>query len=315
MQYRTLGRTGLKVSLLGYGSGGPGRLGQKTGLSSAQQDALIRRCLELGVNLFDTAENYMRSEEILGRALGGVPRSSYILATKWSPRTGGGVKERPDKLVASVEKSLRLLRTDYVDVMQFHGVLPSQYHHVVECFHPTMERLRREGKIRFIGITELFFYGDPRHEALAMALADGPELWDTVMMKYGILNQSAARTVLPLAAEHNVGVLNMGPVRVKLTRPAELEALISEWKGRGLIPPDALPDEDPLGWLVGGDVDSVVSAGYKFAADHPAVSTVLTGTSSIEHLEANAAALAKPCLPDDASRRLAELFGGLSEGV
>ncbi len=135
------------------------------------------------------------------------------------------------------------------------------------------------------------------------------------MLKYGILNQYAAKETLPLAEEHNVGVMNMASVRVKLTRPDELENLTRDWRAQGLIAADALSDTDPLGWLVAGPVDSVVSAGYRFAADHPAISTVLTGTSRIPNLETNASALAEPTLPVTHKRRLVELFGESSEGA
>ena len=84
MHYRTLGRTGLKVSLLSQGTGGPSQFGQNRGLLQAEQDRLIRRCLDLGINLFDTHESYGDSEAILGRALDGVPRDDYILVTKWA---------------------------------------------------------------------------------------------------------------------------------------------------------------------------------------------------------------------------------------
>ena len=87
MHYRTLGRTGIEVSLLSLGSGGAKMLGQADGLTQREQTALVRRALDLGVNLFDTSQGYGDSEAILGRALEGVPRDSYFLATKWPPVT------------------------------------------------------------------------------------------------------------------------------------------------------------------------------------------------------------------------------------
>ena len=92
-----------------------------------------------------------------------------------------------------------------------------------------------------------------------------------------------------------------------------MEQLIQEWKDSGKIPADCLPEKDPLGWLLRDGVDSVISAGYKFAADHPAVSTVITGTASIDHLESNVAALETPRLPAGDSQRIKELFGRIVE--
>jgi L-galactose dehydrogenase len=314
MQYRLLGRTGLQVSLVSLGTGGPSQFGQRTGLSFAEQQALVRRALDLGINLFDTAAAYRESEALLGRALAGVPRDRYILATKCTPfqREQEHVVVAPEAIERQCEQSLRNLRTDVIDIYQFHGVIPPRYHEVVERLYPVMLRLREQGKIRFLGITELFF-SDPAHEMLRMAVLSG--LWDTVMLKYGILNQVAAQEVLPRCQEQNVGVLNMASVRVKLTRLEELQALIRDWVSRGLLPSDALPEQDPLGWLVQGPVDSVISAGYKFAAAHPAISTVLTGTASIAHLESNVAAILGEPLPGAHLRRLQELFGHIVEAA
>jgi hypothetical protein len=113
----------------------------------------------------------------------------------------------------------------------------------------------------------------------------------------------------------SVGVLNMASVRVKLSDPTQLEALLADWKAAGKLPADALPERDPLGFLVHGDVDSVVSAGYRFAAAPEAVSTVLTGTANLEHLSRNVTALLGPPLPEEDAARLRALFGELVEAV
>lgn len=312
MQYRTLGRTGLEVSLLSYGTGGPGGFGRAVGLSAADQARLARRCLDLGINLFDTAEGYGKgaSETDLGRALSGVPRESYYLATKWQHHDGQSesLKDDPAELEKSVDDSLGRLRTDYIDVMQFHGLAPHHYEEVVRRFYPTMKKLHEQGKIRFIGFSE-FLRTDNEHAAITSALNAEPHLWDTVMLKYGILYQWAAKEALPLAEKHDVGVMNMAPVRLSLTKSDELQKLLATWEKEGLIPLDALPSTNPLGWLVRKGVPSVVAAGYKFGADHPAISTVITGTSSIEHLEQNVAAMESPTLDEEDQRRLVEVFG------
>lgn len=312
MHYRTLGRTGLKVSLLSLGTGGASAFGQPAGMEQRDQTALVRRALDLGVNLFDSSVGYGESEAILGRALNDVPREQYILATKWRYQPQEGRPADPAELVDSVERSLRRLETDHIDVMQFHGILVEEYGEVVESLYPAMIQLRDAGKVRFVGFSEQFS-ADPAHEVAVLALNESPGLWDTIMLKYGILNQYAAGEALPLAMEHGIGVINMAAVRAKLPDPKLLEGLIAEWKAGGKVAADALPDADPLEWLLRDGVGSVIEAGYRFAADHPAIATVLTGTASIDHLEANAAAIEEPRLPEPDNARLRELFGHIAE--
>ncbi len=311
LKYRTLGRTGLEVSLVGFGGGGPSRIGQTTHGDEDESHRVLHRALELGVNYFDTAADYSDSEGIIGRAFKDTPRDRYLLGTKFAPNPEpDGKLISPEEMIASCERSLRRLQVETIDVYQFHGVLPGDYRAAVERLYPTALRLKEQGKIRFLGVTE-YFFKDPAHKMLRMALED--DLWDAVMVKYGILNFSADRDVLPMAAGRNVGVLGMSPVRVKLTRPAELEKVIARWKEKGLLPQGALPEKDPLAFLVHGDVPSVVSAGYKFAAAAEALSTLIVGTGNIQHLEANIDAVLGDPLPAEDVQRLRELFGDLAE--
>ena len=312
MEFRTLGRTGLRVSLMSLGSGGGSALGQKVGLSQNEQTALVRRALDLGVNFIDTSPHYFDSETILGKALKGVPRDSYLLTTKWLEVDEGKLVPDPQLLIDSTDRSLARLGTDHVDVMFFHGPLVDDYPTMVERLYPTMEQLRDEGKLRFIGISTRYA-ADPSQAGAEVALKTYPGLWDVVMLKYGILNQHAAKEMLPAAIKHGIGVMNMAALRFKLPDSEQLEELVAEWKDTGQVPSEALPSKDPLEWLLHDGVDSVVSAGYKFAADHPAVSTVITGTANIDHLEANAKALEVARLPTKDTRRLKELFGHIVE--
>src|SRR4030088_1368782 len=102
MQYRTLGRTGLNVSLLGLGSGGASRLGQRYNLSTSETARLVKRALDAGVNLIDPAPSYSESETLLGEALSGVPRAQYVLCTKFQPNQGGALL-MPSDLRTSLE--------------------------------------------------------------------------------------------------------------------------------------------------------------------------------------------------------------------
>lgn len=306
MRYRTLGRSGIEVSLLGFGTGGPTTFTEAT-LSDADKTRLLHRCLDHGVNLFDTSQGYGDSESFLGAALAGVPRDRYLLATKWAYSQEGGLNGDPAALERAVAASLRRLRTDHLDVMFIHGLKPEDYDAVYQRHGAAIERLKESGRIRLAGFSERMGE-DPEHRVTIDALTRHPSFWDVSMLRYGILNQCARDRALPLAARHGMAVMNMSPARYLLPHPQQLAERIAAWKADGSLPPDALPGRDPLGWLAGGAVESVVSAGLKFAADHPAVSTVLTGTRSFGHLDANVRALDDPRLPAADHDRLVRLF-------
>ena len=309
-----LGRTGLDVSLVSLGTGGPSGFGQSRGATSEEQYALVHGALDMGINFFDTAAGYRKSEELLGQTLKDVPRDKYILASKCSLTTS--FQDYSDflpaeRIVEQCEQSLARLGLDVIDVYQLHGVHPDYYQETVERFYPVLDKLRDQGKIRFLGITETFQV-DPSHKMLEHAVPGG--LWDTIMVKYGILNQTAAHRLLPLCIEHDVGVLNMATVRVALATPEALTKLVADWIEKGFLTPNDLPTDDPLGWLVDDVSPNVVAASYKFGAEPPAISTVLTGTANLEHLRENVEAILGPGLPDDKKQRLAHVLGHIADG-
>lgn len=316
MQYRRFGRTGLQVSVIGLGSGGPSLLGQRSGVPEAEAHRVVHRALDLGINLIDTAAGYIESEAILGRALTGIPRDSYVLCTKFSPgrrvpNTDEFEFRTPDELIASCERSLQRLQTDYLDVLQFHAVLPETYPHTRDVLLPVMRRLQEQGKVRFVGISD-GFENDHRNEALRLALAD--DLFDTLMVGYNLLTPGPEDQVFPQALKQDVGVMIMCAVRRRMGRPADLEALIAELKQNGELPA-SVPDQRPLDWLIHGDVTSITDAAYKFAAGHPAVSSVLTGTASVAHLEANVKAVLGDLLSIEDRQQLKALFGPIGRNL
>ena len=125
MDFTTLGRTGVRVSVTGLGCGGFSRLGISTGGSEAAAVALVRLALDSGINLIDTAAQY-GTEGIVGQALRGVKRDSVVVATK-AQIVFGARPVTPARMMEGLEESLRQLGTDYVDVFQMHGIAPAQY--------------------------------------------------------------------------------------------------------------------------------------------------------------------------------------------
>ena len=312
MKYRTLGRTGLSVSLLGLGTGGPSRFGQTRGASRDESRALATRALELGVNFFDTAQRYGDSEELLGYALAGVPRDRYVIATKYAYADKSGAIITPSEVAKAIDASLRKLRVDVIDIEQIHGLLPEHVDQVMDSHLPVLEKARDEGKIRFIGATEATST-DHAHVALRQVLAVGR--LDTIMIGYNLLHQTAETGILPSAFALNIGTIIMVPVRRVLASPELTRKVVAELKASGQIGADSLPDDDPLGWLLHDGIRSVPEAAYRFAIAHPEIDSVLTGTADIDHLETNVAAVNAGPLGQRDIDRLRRVFGPLAGGI
>ncbi len=302
MNYGYLGNTGLRVSVVGLGCGGPSRLGQRAGKSRDHSVRLVRKALDLGVNLLDTAESY-GTEEIVGAAIRGIPRDRVVVSTKKTlPEP-----DDPDPAVTvrkGLEASLKRLGTDYVDIYHLHGVGDARYDFAANVLAPVVTGLREAGKIRTTGITEEF-PANPRHEMLQRGLRD--PWWDVVMVGFNLLNPSARRKLFPLTRENGVGTLVMFAVRRALSQPARLGKLLREMEQRAIVKPGA-----DLGFLTeNGYAATLTEAAYRFCVHEPGVDVVLTGTGDEQHLEANIASALKPPLPPEALERLAALFGNV----
>ena len=305
MQRRMLGRTGLEVTAMGLGCGGHSRLGMAKGRDQANAVAVIRRALDLGLNLIDTAANY-RTEPYVGEAIRG-RRDELVLATKLSPR-----RERlddPERVIEVLEQSLRDLGTDVIDIYQVHGATPDIYDEVVDRLYPVLVRLRDQGKIRFIGITEMFGR-DTDHKMLERAVAD--DLWDTIMVGFNLMNPSARRRILRLTQEKGIGVFCMFAIRHALTDPQLAKELVLSLIEQGHLDGDGIDRADPLGFLVAdGVAGSIAEAGYRFCLHEPGLDCILSGTGNPTHLAANHRYLQMPPLPDETRQQLANLFGHL----
>lgn len=194
---RTLGRTGLKVTMIGLG-------GYHAGYPEKEEDSLtvIHRALELGINFFDNADCYQegRAEERMGKALEGRRQNIYLM-TKVDQRDAEGSR-------ATLERSLRRLRTDYLDLWQFHAVMNLEQ--LDQIFAPggaleTAEKAKKEGKIRFIGLTGHY---DPAVHLAAVKRYP----FDTIQMPINVVDfhfRSFRKTVVDEAVQRNTGVIAM----------------------------------------------------------------------------------------------------------
>ncbi|MFN4087809.1 MAG: aldo/keto reductase [Alphaproteobacteria bacterium] len=309
MQYTTLGRTGLKVSVAGFGAGGNSRVGQGRGLSVDQSVALLREAFDLGVNFVDTAEAY-GTEEIVGKAVGQVPRDSVVVSTKSGIRRGDRWMTGAE-VIENMEASLKRLALDHVEVFLLHAVPPAAYDHVTTEILPHLLRQKEAGKILHIGVTETA-PNDPQQTMIRRAVRDEP--WEVVMLAFHMMNQKARRHVFPETRARGVGTLLMFVVRNIFSNPEALRSAMRELVAAGKVPA-ALDRDGPLDFLVhAGGAASVTDAAYRFGRHEPGADVVLFGTGDRDHLRANIASILAPPLPAADVERLYALFGEL-EGV
>ncbi len=313
MEKVMLGRTGLEVSVAGLGAGGRSRIGQKTGASFEQSVGIVKAAIDRGVTFIDTAAHY-GTEPIVGAALQGI-RDDIVISTKQWVVSGSDGQQGVDYLSAgefrqAVEQSLSDLKTDRIDILHLHGVSPHQYRHCLDELVPELQRLQQAGKVRFLGITEAFNV-DLHHDLLRTAVED--DVWDVIMVGLNFINQSALAEILPRARQRNIGTLCMYAVRWGLVDPHQAGILIDEAIGLGEIDPASIDRGNLFVFLEeDGRPIPLTEAAYRFCRHAPGMDVILTGTSSLDHLEANLCAIQAPPLPDPVLNRLGTIFGNVT---
>lgn len=311
MNYRTLGRTGLRVSEVGYGAWGIGGTGWR-GADDDESLRALRGAMDLGLNFVDTALGYGdgHSERLVGRVVR--ERSEEIrVATKIPPKNGmfpapGGLDPDDvfpaDHVLACTEQSLRNLGVETIDVQQFH--VWSDEWVGRGSWLPAVAQLKSEGKIRFFGVSINDLQPD---NALALVRSG---VVDTVQVIYNVFEQTPEDALLPACAEHGVGVI----VRVPL----------DEGGLTGRITPDTtFPEDDFRGSYFRGErkrdvhdrvraivaelgvtEDDVAEIALRYILSDPAVSTVIPGMRSVRNVERNCAVGDGRGLPDEQVQRL-----------
>ncbi len=295
MEYRELGRTGLKVSELGYGAWGIGKAGW-VGADDDESVRALERAIELGVTFIDTARGYGESERIVGQVVRRHPDAELYVATKVPPKNRtwpapSGLDPADvfpgEHIRSSLEESLRASGLEAFDLLQFH-VWSDEWIGRGDWLE-TIQALKDEGKIRFFGVS----INDYQPEN-ALALVESG-VADTVQVIYNVFHQAPEERLLPACLEHGVGVivrvsLDEGGLTGRITadtrfpdadfrssyfrddRPAEVERRVT-----------AL-DED-----LGISADQTADIALRYVLESPAISTVIAGMRSVTNVERNAA--------------------------
>jgi aryl-alcohol dehydrogenase-like predicted oxidoreductase len=306
MEYRTLGRTGLRVSDVGFGAMTIG--GEVFGATDDNESLkALHHALDVGMNFIDTADAYGRghSEELIAQVLK-TRRNEVVLATKGGNQymVRQGLRNfDPDYISGALERSLQRLQVDTIDLYQLHN--PSaEVMRRGEIFE-LMDRCKREGKIRYYGVSL---------ETVAdglVALQTGKP--DTLQVVYNILHQDPEAELLPLAQQHGVAIiarvpLERGVLSGRFTNSNDFAR--DDFRAR-MFSEKTLPQLnsalEKLRFVVKGDVLNLAQAALRFVLSHPAVSSVIPGIRTPVQVDANAAASGK-CLPAEDLARLRELY-------
>jgi aryl-alcohol dehydrogenase-like predicted oxidoreductase len=306
MQYRTLGRTGLRVSDVGFGAMTIG--GEIFGAADdAESLRALHRALDLGMNFIDTADAYGRghSEELIAQVLK-TRRKEVILATKGGNQytVRQGLRNfDPDYITAALEASLQRLQIETIDLYQLHNPSPEVMQR--GALFERLERCKREGKIRFYGVSlETTFDG-------LVAIQTGKP--DTLQVVYNIFHQDPEEQLFPLAQKENIGILARVPLergllsgRFKNTSEfAEKDVRRSLFSEGDLAQIHAAVEK--LNFLVKGDVANLAQAALRFILSHAAVSAVIPGIRTVRQVEENLIVSGK-ALPAEDVTKLRELY-------
>ena len=322
MEMRVFGRSGIKVSILGFGCGAVGGLMVRG--DPADQERAIARALDAGVNYFDPAVQYGNgeSERNLGRILGKLKPRDAIVGTK--VRLPPGTTEIAGTIAKSLEGSLQRLGREQVDILLFHNPIggtgggnPFSPRQMFDEVLPGFDALRQQGKVRFLGITAT---GDT--EALQRVI--DARVFDSAQITYNMLNASAAEALPTDYPAQDYGRLfdhataaGVGVIGIRVLAGGALS-------GTAERHPIASPPPAPIGSAMTyegdlaraqrlaplvreGYAESLTEAATRFCITHPAMGTILVGVATPQEFEDALAAVLKGTLPQAALDRLAQL--------
>src|SRR5512145_299596 len=328
MEQREFGRTGLKISVLGFGCGSVGGLMVRG--DPADQEKAIARALDAGVNYFDTAVQYGNgeSEKNLGRALKKLKPANAIIGTKVRLQRED-LSRVADAVSASLDGSLRRLGMDRVDILYLHNDVTQaggdgsvSIAQVLDDVTPAFDRIRRQGKARFVGLTAI-------GETAALHQAVDSGAFDGAQVVYNMLNSSAATAIPAAYPAQDYGRLldrtraaRVGVVGIRVLAGGALSGTAERHKVAG--PPPApigtanQYDDDlararrlvPL--VEDGHAATLAEAATRFAISHPAMCVILVGMATPQQFEQALAAVRKGPLPKVALDRLAALQQGFA---
>ena len=285
MQYRRLGNTGMEVSVLSFGASSLGGVFHEVTLDDCVET--VRTALDGGINLIDVAPAYGETlaERNLGKALAGIPRDQYYLATKIGAysEANGDYDYSAERTERSVHQSLKRLGVDYVDIIQCHDIEFADHAQIVDETLPTLQRLKRQGLARLIGITGLPLKVFPS----ILDRVDRGTVDTILSFCHYELNDDSLVDLIPYLQEKGVGIINASPT------------------GMGLLTTRGVPTWHPanhtimdgcrkaVAYCAAKGVD-IVKLAVQYSCSHPDIATTLVSTARPKNILDNIAFVQQP---------------------
>ncbi|MCC7147100.1 MAG: aldo/keto reductase [Phycisphaeraceae bacterium] len=310
MKYRTLGKSGIKVSEIGFGCWGIG--GWDKFKDDSESLKALHRAFDLGVNFYDTAMGY-GSEGILGQAFKD-RRDKVVIATKISPKTSKWptLDREPvekvypeDWIIQCTENSLKKLGTEYIDVQQFHTWVDPFLKS--DSWWNAIQKLKKAGKIRAWGVS-----ANDWNPYNTVGLVESGRA-DTIQVIYNLMEQRPAEKLLPAALKHKVGIIvrvpfEEGLLTGKIRKGHKFPE--GDWRADFLTPEriaEAEPHIQAYEKELDGTYKDLPTLALKFILAHPAVSAAIPGMRKLPHVEANVPVSDLPAIPEAKLKKLESL--------
>lgn len=273
MEYRTLGKTGLEVSILSFGASSLGSVFRPIN----EEDGIrtVHIALDMGVNFIDCSPFYglTKAETVLGKALKGIPRDKYVLATKVGRYGEDEFDFSAERVTKSVDESLVRMGVDYIDIIQCHDIEYGSLDQIVEETIPALRKIQESGKVRFVGIT-----GFPL--AIYPYIIDRIEVDTILSYCHYSMNDTTLLNLIPMLQEKNIGIIGASPLSMGLLT------------NRGA--PDWHPATDEIKEGCANAVEfcrkqgvDIAQLAVQFGSRNPDIHTTLVGTANPANMRRN----------------------------
>lgn len=298
MEYRTLGKTKLSVSALSFGASSLGGV-----FKTVEESVAIRTvhtALDLGINFIDVSPfyGYTKAEEVLGKALKGIPRVRYYLATKVGRYGDAEFDFSAQRSIESVDASLQRLGVEYLDIIQSHDNEYGDLNQIINETIPALRRVQKQGKARFVGVT-----GYPLK--IFRVILSRVEVDTILSYNHYALNDTTLTSLLPWLQDKGTGVINASPVSQGLLTNNELPS----WHPAPQNVREACSAAAAFCREAGTDIAKLA---MQFSVANPAIHTTLVGTANPANIEKNVRWISEP-IDQALLAKVQEILSGIKD--